>query len=124
MIGSSTWGACGGVSRALPIHGATVTGGALLGGMGLTKETITGIPMYGRFRLAAILGSSSTPPSVIGVQGLGGGSMKEQAKQNAANGSVALSALAAWASAEYGVPMEVVAPLLTALGVWARGLVS
>ncbi len=50
--------------------------------------------------------------------------MREQAKQNAANGSVALSALAAWASAEYGVPMEVVAPLLTALGVWARGLVG
>lgn len=47
-----------------------------------------------------------------------------QMKSNAANGSVALSALAAWASAEYGVPMEVVAPLLTALGVWARGLVT
>lgn len=48
--------------------------------------------------------------------------MKDQVKKNAANGSVALSALAAWASSKYGIPVEVVAPLLTALGVWARGL--
>lgn len=50
--------------------------------------------------------------------------MKDQLKGNAANGSVALSPLAAWLAMEYGVPLEVVSPILTALGVWARGLVS
>lgn len=124
MIGWSIWAAYGAGSQVSLIHGATDTGGVLLGVTDLTTGQRIGIPGGAAFPPMVIQVFSGVPLSAIGALVLGGGSMKEQAKQNAANGSVALSALAAWASAEYGVPMEVVAPLLTALGVWARGLVT
>lgn len=43
-------------------------------------------------------------------------------KNNADGMAVALAGVAAWASVQYGVPVEVVGSVAAAVGSWARGL--
>jgi hypothetical protein len=48
----------------------------------------------------------------------------EQVKRNASGGAIAGAPIAVWLSQEYGVPLEVVSPLLVWVGVWLRGLIN
>lgn len=48
----------------------------------------------------------------------------KQLKGNSAGGAIAATPVVVWLAQEYGVPVDVVATLLTWAGVWLRGLVK
>lgn len=44
------------------------------------------------------------------------------AKQNASGGAIAVTPVAMWVAQEYGIPVEVVATVITWAAVWLRSL--
>lgn len=51
-------------------------------------------------------------------------SAKNTAKQNASGGAIAATPVAVWLAQEYGIPVEVVATVITWVAVWLRSLVK
>lgn len=50
--------------------------------------------------------------------------MKDKAKENASGGAIAVMPVAVWAAQKYGIPVEVVATVITWGAVWLRSLVK